>query len=118
MSTRAVVSGVIQMSRVPLLTKEGAVVFETAYAIATVLMASGAHGAGAHAACSVLSTLQAPESTVSQPCGSLSTGNIRRIFGRIFGMSYTEWYTIVDSRDHYPPMCRRRLCEESDGLMP
>eukprot|EP00976_Prorocentrum_cordatum_P075287 1181843-Prorocentrum_minimum.AAC.1 len=28
--------------------------------------------------------LQAPESAVGQPCGSLSTGNIRRIFGGTF----------------------------------
>eukprot|EP00976_Prorocentrum_cordatum_P000449 9150-Prorocentrum_minimum.AAC.1 len=42
--------------------------------------------------------LQAPESTVNQPCGSLSAGNIRRIFGRIFEMPCAEWYTSVDSR--------------------
>ena len=41
---------------------------------------------------------QAPESTVGQPCGSLSAGNIRRIFGGIFEMPCAEWYTSVDSR--------------------
>eukprot|EP00959_Pyramimonas_sp_CCMP1952_P037848 792283-Pyramimonas_sp.AAC.1 len=30
--------------------------------------------------------------------GSLSTGNIRRIFGRIFGIQCAEWLTSVDSR--------------------
>ena len=43
-------------------------------------------------------TLQAPGSTVGQPCGSLSVGNIRRIFGGIFEMRCAEWYTSVDSR--------------------
>eukprot|EP00976_Prorocentrum_cordatum_P073953 1181332-Prorocentrum_minimum.AAC.3 len=43
-------------------------------------------------------THQAQESTVGQPCASLSEGNIRRIFGRIFEMPCTEWYTSVDSR--------------------
>eukprot|EP00976_Prorocentrum_cordatum_P102394 1193029-Prorocentrum_minimum.AAC.1 len=38
------------------------------------------------------------ESTVGQPCGSLSTGNIRQIFGRIFETPSAEWYTSVDSR--------------------
>eukprot|EP00976_Prorocentrum_cordatum_P015712 314964-Prorocentrum_minimum.AAC.1 len=33
-----------------------------------------------------VATRQAPESTVGPPCGSLSAGNIRRIFGRIFEM--------------------------------
>eukprot|EP00976_Prorocentrum_cordatum_P062891 1176894-Prorocentrum_minimum.AAC.2 len=33
---------------------------------------------------------QAPESTVGQPCGSLSAGNIRRIFGGIFEMPCAE----------------------------
>eukprot|EP00976_Prorocentrum_cordatum_P064568 1177545-Prorocentrum_minimum.AAC.1 len=41
---------------------------------------------------------QAPESTVGQPCGSLSAGNIRRIFGGIFEVLCDEWYTSVDSR--------------------
>eukprot|EP00959_Pyramimonas_sp_CCMP1952_P169058 3531623-Pyramimonas_sp.AAC.2 len=41
---------------------------------------------------------QAPESTVSQPCGSLSAGNIRRIFGGIFEMLCVKWFTSVDSR--------------------
>eukprot|EP00959_Pyramimonas_sp_CCMP1952_P256060 5348242-Pyramimonas_sp.AAC.2 len=41
---------------------------------------------------------QAPESTVGKACDSLSTGNIRRIFGRIFEISCAEWYTSVDSR--------------------
>eukprot|EP00976_Prorocentrum_cordatum_P074303 1181466-Prorocentrum_minimum.AAC.1 len=36
---------------------------------------------------------RAPESTVGQPCGSLSAGNIRRIFGRIFETPCAEWYT-------------------------
>eukprot|EP00959_Pyramimonas_sp_CCMP1952_P021636 456281-Pyramimonas_sp.AAC.1 len=41
---------------------------------------------------------QAPESTVGQPCGSLSAGDIRRIFGGMFEMPCAEWYTSVDSR--------------------
>eukprot|EP00959_Pyramimonas_sp_CCMP1952_P006410 134118-Pyramimonas_sp.AAC.1 len=41
---------------------------------------------------------QAPESTVGQPCGSLSAGNKRRIFGGIFEILRAEWYTRVDSR--------------------
>eukprot|EP00976_Prorocentrum_cordatum_P077852 1182858-Prorocentrum_minimum.AAC.1 len=45
-----------------------------------------------------LTVRQAPESTVGQPCGSLSAGNIRRIFGGIFEMMCAEWYTSVDSR--------------------
>eukprot|EP00976_Prorocentrum_cordatum_P099842 1191992-Prorocentrum_minimum.AAC.1 len=36
--------------------------------------------------------------SVCQPMGSLSTGNIRRIFGRIFEMTCAEWYASVDSR--------------------
>eukprot|EP00976_Prorocentrum_cordatum_P092446 1188947-Prorocentrum_minimum.AAC.2 len=42
--------------------------------------------------------LQAPESTVGQPCGSLSTENIHRIFCRIFEMPCAEWHTSVNSR--------------------
>eukprot|EP00959_Pyramimonas_sp_CCMP1952_P175084 3658741-Pyramimonas_sp.AAC.2 len=41
---------------------------------------------------------QAPDSTVGQPCGSLSVGNIRRIFGGTFEILRAEWYTSVDSR--------------------
>eukprot|EP00976_Prorocentrum_cordatum_P074757 1181637-Prorocentrum_minimum.AAC.1 len=41
---------------------------------------------------------QAPELNVGQPCGGLSAGNIHRIFGGIFEMLRTEWYTRVDSR--------------------
>eukprot|EP00959_Pyramimonas_sp_CCMP1952_P151839 3177038-Pyramimonas_sp.AAC.1 len=33
-----------------------------------------------------------------QPCGSLSAGNIRRIFDKIFETPCAEWYTSVDSR--------------------
>eukprot|EP00959_Pyramimonas_sp_CCMP1952_P350642 7346332-Pyramimonas_sp.AAC.1 len=41
---------------------------------------------------------QAPESTVGQQCGSLSAGNIRRMFGGVFEMPCAGWYTSVDSR--------------------
>eukprot|EP00976_Prorocentrum_cordatum_P009364 186974-Prorocentrum_minimum.AAC.7 len=40
----------------------------------------------------------APKSTFGQPCGSLSAGNIRRIFDGIFEMLCVEWYTSVDSQ--------------------
>eukprot|EP00976_Prorocentrum_cordatum_P082337 1184772-Prorocentrum_minimum.AAC.3 len=35
---------------------------------------------------------------VGQPCASPPTGNIRRMFGRIFETPCAEWYTSVDSR--------------------
>eukprot|EP00959_Pyramimonas_sp_CCMP1952_P461251 9481269-Pyramimonas_sp.AAC.2 len=53
-------------------------------------MTKDGSGARAHA---VEWWRQAPESTVGQPFGSLSAGNIRGIFGRIFEMPCAEWYT-------------------------
>eukprot|EP00959_Pyramimonas_sp_CCMP1952_P332760 6968299-Pyramimonas_sp.AAC.2 len=41
---------------------------------------------------------QPPESTVGQPCGSVSAVNIHRIFGGIFEMLCAEWCTGVDGR--------------------
>ena len=61
---------------------------------------------------------QAPESTVDQPCGSLSAGNIRRIFGEIFEMLCAEWYTSRTSfhnirRTTFPPSTLPQQAPES-----
>eukprot|EP00976_Prorocentrum_cordatum_P044854 906588-Prorocentrum_minimum.AAC.1 len=54
---------------------------------------AGSHGSRHHATGATFGDFtifgdifQVPESSVGQPCGSLSAGNMRRIFGRIFEM--------------------------------